>query len=1277
MLEEEAVVDGKAAQLAGEEFTIMAFAQSMGLQWGKADLLAVGADAGSERIAEIAAIFSIYGDKSAARGRKADAVWVILPPVIDGGAGEAIAELRNGFDAALDQVSDGKATDAIKSEAFNFISPRILQSFDGDELLDLLASAPARTAVIVAEAGQYRLAKTRPPNGTQLDETIRAAHLHQLLVEVDAITQSAGSYIVLDSGFTAPARQIDIDLLQSVGDTGFVAVSATIINPEQTLANISRWIDAAKAGDIGIVIQEIEDDPNLSDRQRFFMKLEAYSTGGLHDLAKAWLAENPDMLIDLPVDQALHVARISETADDDDFAEALIAKVLPDIRSERDFENALSTTLQMHASSLKEGIVAAFRRLHPNAGALKRLAIIDAARAGRYGAAAGLLASADDPQAAVEAVYYALLAAATANSGWKPLEAHAAIVAALPEFAGDGALEITRALERADRREDAFAFLLARETQITGPEVISLFRLASTALQMGEISPSAPLMEQILERAISYLASHPENGLVRARLTMLMGPTLTAGEGLGMLVVAVLQRAQALPHIRSRPKLNDRPRPISPDDAQPRLERIWKWLADQGKGMWLVGQHTLPAEELDVPAEQLLASIIIQVDYAGDRLEDGGDIDVLKLYLAAANAIAPLSPEPDEDLTVLRTVGSKLAIAGKGQMARDLAEFAVTIAGERPERHRQALFTFADIYARLGMKTEALVAFAAALETSATATWDQIWFETNLLFRLLRDTGLAELGLPFLVRSEHALEALGLAERDAYRLETLRLQATVSVYSNEGGSDEKLVALLAAAIANAQAVIERSDDPMPIAMILNALVDIGKSRNIDNTVAAEATIDQILAVLPAPQQQMIRAASWAPSLADIAGVAAMIDEPRYADDAGYDLRLVRTMTRKLVGGALEAVDPKMLIYAVEASADRAISVKATDGAKVTVERLLTREDGPIKAAKALSGLGAVIVGLAMFDQQLATIEFEAGQVSDVTLEPLTTFSLDALRKWGERFPKDYMLEDKDLSRDHVRGSVVDLGLTKLPERSVLIADAQLQRFPANLLTIDGTFAGFDRAIGVAPSLEWLSASRMLDRQGDGSCRMWIPVSAQGDAALPLTLMADEVEATLASHGVMLERGESPSSAFRETDVAIIGAHGGLAEVNRFFRSLSNDEHIVSDLSDVAEATRKARLTILFVCSGGRIDPHPETGMVVSLANRILARGNGAVIAPAWPIPFFMAQPWLDGFLTGWRQGKPVLDACHEANKHVATMSSYDPKRSLAMSVYGDPFIRAS
>jgi len=286
-----------------------------------------------------------------------------------------------------------------------------------------------------------------------------------------------------------------------------------------------------------------------------------------------------------------------------------------------------------------------------------------------------------------------------------------------------------------------------------------------------------------------------------------------------------------------------------------------------------------------------------------------------------------------------------------------------------------------------------------------------------------------------------------------------------------------------------------------------------------------------------------------------------------------------------------------------------------------------------------------------FNKKLATIEFEGGDVSDITIEPEGTFSAEALGRWRDRFPKDYALDS--VSQDDMRDSVMALGVTKLPKRSIIVADAMLQQFPPNLLTINGIGAGFKHAIGLIPSLEWLTASRRLDRKGNGAARMWIPVSPAEDEPGPLVMMADEVAPILDAHGVELERGEQPSPGFADTDVAIIGAHGGLAEVNRYFRSLSDDGHSITEIAQIAEVTRMSRLTILFVCSGGRIDLHPETGMAIGLAKQILARGSAAVIGPAWPIPFFVARPWLDAFLKAWQEGMMSLDACHAANRYVS------------------------
>lgn len=1259
---------------ANKEFTWMTFMGQGAMQWGHSDLLAVGSDKELARLGELATYFSIRGDGNG--GRLACQVWIILPPATAEEQANALQQLRAGVDATLAEISKGAATAEQRDDAFGFLSPHFMENYDGDALVRALSAAPAKTAIIVVEAGRFRMVSTHIPNGSQLEETVRAAHLHQLLTEIDALCRANSIYVTLDSGFLPPQRQESLDLLQSVGDAGFVSgaiVGAEPLDVDKVTARVSRWSDAVDEGGIGWVIKDIDRDDRLSDRQRFFLKLEFLSKAGLSDPFRDLLQANPDMLVELPVQQALAIARLSETADNDDFAESLITRALPDIRNSEDFAQALDTALRLRGQRLRSAVMEAFRRLHPSAPTLQRHDVVVAAGEGDYERAVTILASMSDGDHDEEARFYRLLADGTRVDGWNPYTLHATIADELPDLVSDGGVEIALQLERAGRGDDSFTFLLGRNAEVSSRELLLLIRLASTALQAATLSSADPMIEQIMDRSIAFLAAHPSDGRVRTRLAKLLGPTETGTRGTAMLVTALVKRSVAKPPIDPRPKIADRPPIIPADQTQAPLERIWKWLAEKGQGMWVVGQHSLPAELLDVSADALIASILVQADYAGDRIAETGDLVLPNMYLAAANAIAPLAEQPDEDLTIARTVGSKFAVAGKGQAARDIAEFIVTNSGDRPERHRIALFSFADIYARVGMSIEAMVAMTAALETRAKASWDEIWFETNLLFRLLRDAGMSDLAMPLLDRSQEALEQLGIADRDGFRLTTMALQASTAVFSRDGGSDEDLIELFDVAAANAAEVIDRSDDMLPIAMVLNTLVHLGSTRVPEQVASAEALLQQIVSALPAERRPMIRAASRVPSLADIADVARGLDNARYAVDAGYDLRHLRVMTRTLVGSALADVDPKALTYAVEASADRAIELRAADGTLVEVERLLTRADAPYEAAIELSRSDVAIVGMALFDNQLATVEFENGDVSDITIEPEGTFSVEALNRWSERFPKDYSLDS--VSEDEMRDSVAALGVTKLPKRSIIVADARLQRFPANLLTINGAGAGFSHAIGVTPSLEWLTASRQLDRKGNGAARMWIPVPPAGEGPGPLAMMADEVAPILAEHGVGLEQGKQPSSGFADTDVAIIGAHGGLTEMNRYFRSLSDDGHGVTEIAQIAEVTRKARLTILFVCSGGRIDPHPETGMAIGLAKQILARGSAAVIGPAWPIPFFVARPWLDAFLKAWQGGMMALDACHAANCCVSDKTSWDSKRALAMLLYGDPFIR--
>lgn len=123
--------------------------------------------------------------------------------------------------------------------------------------------------------------------------------------------------------------------------------------------------------------------------------------------------------------------------------------------------------------------------------------------------------------------------------------------------------------------------------------------------------------------------------------------------------------------------------------------------------------------------------------------------------------------------------------------------------------------------------------------------------------------------------------------------------------------------------------------------------------------------------------------------------------------------------------------------------------------------------------------------------------------------------------------------------------------------------------------------------------------------------------------------------------------------------------------------MSDDRHEPADLYQLTDVLRGSRVAILFVCSGGRLDMHPESGGPIGMAHHLLGQGLHAVIAPSWPIELFAARPWLTGFLDAWKREALIIDACYAGNLAVAKASGYDLKRSLAMTLLGNPFLTRS
>lgn len=126
-----------------------------------------------------------------------DPARVLTPPVVLGEEPTALDMLRMAFTKAIDAM------------------------FDGGDLLHLVKTAPGGTAVVVAEAHQFRLATLTPLTSPQIEEDRWVAHSYRLAVGISALCETALSYVIVDFGTYAPSRQQNIDLLQSIPDTGF------------------------------------------------------------------------------------------------------------------------------------------------------------------------------------------------------------------------------------------------------------------------------------------------------------------------------------------------------------------------------------------------------------------------------------------------------------------------------------------------------------------------------------------------------------------------------------------------------------------------------------------------------------------------------------------------------------------------------------------------------------------------------------------------------------------------------------------------------------------------------------------------------------------------------------------------------------------------------------------------------------------------------------------------------------------------------------------------
>ncbi len=878
--------------------------------------------------------------------------------------------------------------------------------------------------------------------------------------------------------------------------------------------------------------------------------------------------------------------------------------------------------------------------------------------------------SPDERERTIGEVFRVLVEGVSSKDFANPAKLAADLATRMPVWRSDLQREIMLSLERAGRRDEAVAMLLSDDVAWDETWFIFARGLLDRSLASGSAAVGRRAMSHMIDVGAAYIAENPAAGFARTSVSDLLDAEHVGIGGIAIIVMNVVERAARQPDAEDGEE-GQQKEPVDIARLPAVMRRVFKYLHAEGSGVIVPGRDAVPSDVLCENPDTVLHGILRLVDYHAPEPHDPVEEAVLRNFVTIAIVIAPSAEDRDADLPVVRGAAIKALVGGRPQLARDLAEQVLVVAGDRPARRRRALAAFADIYARVGRLREALLMLAAAFELPSSRTWREMWEDQSVLLRILRDVNMAETAIRIIDRLRGVSAKIVGTEVYLSRLDTLELHAQLRLRQTGTEGAWSTERLLKGAIANGQAVLEAGDEPLPGAIMLQQLIDRAEIEDIEVPGSAKEMLDRLRERLPLSYRALVAAASKQADANTVATVAGPIGSARYNDDVSYDLRLARTMASRLARSSVDKGDPEGFAYALELLSAQGVGVRGAGPEVKAAERLLANPREPLDAAVEIAKRGIPIVGMAFDDRGLMTMMVnEDGPQAPVAVDP-GIFDPQSLRDWSRLFPYGYF--NPKLGEAGFRIATANLGVVMMPDRAIVLS-GDLTSVPPNVLTIDGNLAGLTRSTATVPSLSWLKTSLASTRKGDGSAAAWIPIAAGSSDIDTLSLMVEDIREVVEAADIPLYTHSFAPVSLASADLAIIGAHGGLAEGNRYFTGLSDDQHQPADLRQVVDVLKASRVAVLFVCSGGRLDQHPESGGLVGIAHRLLDEGLDAVVAPSWPIPFLMVRPWLRGFLQAWMAGVPVLDAYGAGNAAVRAATSSDLARSLAMSVYGNPLV---
>jgi hypothetical protein len=683
--------------------------------------------------------------------------------------------------------------EAIISRALRVVSPATLEI---ESVLAVIRDAEPRSTIVIRFASCYRAPEVRggaEPDQFALAEDLWAPHLHALCVKSLETIRDREVYVAIKAQEEWPTRKANRDLLTSVEGMGVLGGGTPGAPAEFLAGRMEAWADAIATGELGPVLREIDALPAKFDDFKPLWRLQLLRKSRLDGFARQALGSMSPQLARKRPGEGVVIAQIAHELDETETATRFVREIDPEGLTPELLETLLRLSAKLGAEDLVSRTEQLLTTRFPGSPGLASHRIGRAVASLDYHQAADLCAKAGSGLWTARAALYARLAELLGREDpdfGAAFEVCSALATSSPGLAAkviaehalrhghpDAALSIVLSEEKANPLDGALARLILRAVQ-------------ERLLAGGEASEQT-VPQETLTSAISAVlhvaAGTPGDGALRNLLVRTLSTESMGLHGLALLLSITLEFARRQQDPEPIQDFRGWSAPASDDAILQYLRPVMAWMAQSSPVM--IGRVTLPERFVPRESDSLIMGLVHALQDFNQIDTDTGTETFTQL-LGCAMALAPHGSIKDMDISMLRVAAVRMALAGRHQKARDLAETALLLAGDVPRRARVAWHCHADVYARTNNLHEALIATACGFMANGSTTPDQIFYESMLLFRIARDLRMTDYAVAFLDAGRHALSQFGALEKYKCQLDTSALQLRMlELLKHEGDAD--------------------------------------------------------------------------------------------------------------------------------------------------------------------------------------------------------------------------------------------------------------------------------------------------------------------------------------------------------------------------------------------------------------------------------------------------------------------------------------------------------